>query len=267
MAIEIISIGSSSSGNSYIIKTGSANIILDVGLAAKHILAGLSEADLGPEDIDAVLVTHEHTDHVKSIRAISRKCCRAMVYASRGTIATAPNFSYVPGERLHAVRAGEKFSVNGGDTEVLVFPLSHDAREPVGYAVSCGGEKLAVVTDTGTITDAIYAAVHDADILVLESNHDEHLLMFGEYPYSLKCRIKSDFGHLSNESAGEMLTRILRERDGGRVPRVMLAHLSDHNNLPLIARETVVQLLKEEGFVRDRDYTLLIAAKEVITHL
>ena len=191
MAIEVISIGSSSSGNSYIIKAGGRVILLDVGLTAKKIVGALTDNGLAPEDVDAVFVTHEHVDHVKSVRAVCRKCCNADFYATRGTIVGTANFAYVPDDRLHIVSAGDTLII--GETgeaqpedrknvRVDVFEISHDAREPVSYAFTCGGEKLAVVTDTGIITDSIFEAIRDADKLVFESNHDEGLLMYGEYP-------------------------------------------------------------------------------------
>ncbi len=253
MAIEVISIGSSSSGNSYIIKTGGRVILLDVGLTAKKIVGALTDNGLAPEDVDAVFVTHEHVDHVKSVRAVCRKCCNADFYATRGTIVGTANFAYVPDDRLHIVSAGDTLII--GETgeaqpedrknvRVDVFEISHDAREPVSYAFTCGGEKLAVVTDTGIITDSIFEAISDADKLVFESNHDEGLLMYGEYPYPVKMRIKSDHGHLSNKYAGETLAKLLENRKtmaagmvhgpseaGDRSPRpleIMLAHLSFH---------------------------------------
>jgi phosphoribosyl 1,2-cyclic phosphodiesterase len=295
MSIEVISIGSSSSGNSYIIKAGGRVILLDVGLTAKKIVGALTENGLEPEDVDAVFVTHEHTDHVKSVRAVCRKCCNADFYATRGTVLGTPNFAYVPDDRLHIVSAGDTLIIGEtGDAEpedrknvrVDVFEISHDAREPVSYTFTCGGEKLAVVTDTGIITDGIYEAIRDAGKLVFESNHDEGLLMYGEYPYPVKVRIKSDHGHLSNKYAGETLARILADRreasrkevvsgpneapdsglQNGAAPlEIMLAHLSFHNNAPYYARNTIVPILKENGFEMDEDYTLTIAAKDEIT--
>jgi phosphoribosyl 1,2-cyclic phosphodiesterase len=295
MSIEVISIGSSSSGNSYIIKAGGRVILLDVGLTAKKIVGALTENGLEPEDVDAVFVTHEHTDHVKSVRAVCRKCCNADFYATRGTVLGTPNFAYVPDDRLHIVSAGDTLIIGEtGDAEpedrknvrVDVFEISHDAREPVSYTFTCGGEKLAVVTDTGIITDGIYEAIRDAGKLVFESNHDEGLLMYGEYPYPVKVRIKSDHGHLSNKYAGETLARILADRreasrkevvsgpneapdsglQNGAAPlEIMLAHLSFHNNAPYYARNTIVPILRESGFEMDADYTLTIAAKDEIT--
>ena len=163
MAVEIVSIGSSSSGNSYIILAGSRTILLDVGLTAKKIIGALEHFDIAPEEVDAVLVTHEHVDHVKSVRAISRKCCNAVFYTSRGTYEATENFAYVPEERLRIVAAGDRVvlgdhqydrSVDGeasGNTDnavtIGIFPLSHDAREPLGYTISTGGEKLAIVSN------------------------------------------------------------------------------------------------------------------------
>lgn len=301
MSIEVISIGSSSSGNSYIIKAGGRVILLDVGLTAKKIVGALTDNGLAPEDVDAVFVTHEHVDHVKSVRAVCRKCCNADFYATRGTVVGTANFAYVPDDRLHIVSAGDTLIIGetgetgtAGETphedrrnvRVDVFEISHDAREPVSYTFTCGGEKLAVVTDTGIITDSIYDAIRDADKLVFESNHDEGLLMYGEYPYPVKMRIKSDHGHLSNKYAGEILSRILADRkrvsgkeaaigpngvpdsglQNGNAPLdIMLAHLSFHNNAPYYARNTIVPILKESGFEMDEDYTLTIAAKDETT--
>ena len=266
MSIEVISIGSSSSGNSYIIRAGGCNIILDVGLTAKRIITALTDYDISPEDVDAVLVTHEHVDHVRSIRAISRKCSNALFLTSRGTYEHTENFKFVPEERLRIIPAGATEEIGG--VSIKAFSLSHDASEPISYTMSFGGEKLGVVTDTGIITDEIYNEISDADMLVFESNHDEDLLLFGEYPYPLKMRIKGDHGHLSNRYAGEILAKIMTERHDKsldeRPLRIMLAHLSFHNNAPFYARSTVEAILKDNGFARNEDYDLTIAARDEI---
>jgi phosphoribosyl 1,2-cyclic phosphodiesterase len=268
MPIDITSVGSSSSGNSYIIFAEGLTLVLDVGLTAKKILGALEHFGIDPEEVDAVMVTHEHVDHVRSIRAVSRKCCNAVVYASRGTAENTANFIHVPEDRFVPVSAGDCIEL--GPVKIGVFPLSHDAAEPVGFTVSAGDEKLAVVTDTGIITDEIRSAVCDADMLVFEANHDEDMLMFGEYPYPVKVRIKSDHGHLSNDYAGHELADMLRERriSGCRKPlRIMLAHLSFHNNAPLFARQTVEDILSAAGFRKGIDYTLEVAAREGLTFI
>ena len=268
MPIDITSVGSSSSGNSYIIFAEGLTLVLDVGLTSKKILGALEHFGIDPEEVDAGMVTHEHVDHVRSIRAVSRKCCNAVVYASRGTAENTANFVHVPEERFVPVSAGDCIEL--GPVKIGVFPLSHDAAEPVGFTVSAGDEKLAVVTDTGIITDEIRSAVCDADMLVFEANHDEDMLMFGEYPYPVKVRIKSDHGHLSNDYAGHELADMLRERriSGCRKPlRIMLAHLSFHNNAPLFARQTVEDILSAAGFRKGIDYTLEVAAREGLTFI
>lgn len=281
--MEIVSAGSSSSGNSYIIIAGDQTIILDVGLPAKKIKAALGHLGCEPEDVGAVLITHEHTDHVKSVRAISRCCVNAGFYASRGTVFSAQNFCHVPNERIHLMSSGdsavlESCADEDGGVVIRSFSLSHDAAEPLGFSIEAGGEKLAVVTDSGIISEEIFEAVRDADQLVFEANHDEEMLMFGEYPYPVKVRIKSDMGHLSNVYAGDVLARILEYRKSGpgvrppghpgRKPlRIMLAHLSFHNNIPLFAKQTVEERLGERGFVKGRDYLLDVAAKEGLTFM
>ncbi|MBQ3291681.1 MAG: MBL fold metallo-hydrolase [Mogibacterium sp.] len=276
MSIEVISIGSSSSGNSYIIKAGSTRILLDVGLTAKKIVGALGDFDIDPGDVDAVLLTHEHVDHVKSVRAIGRKCSNALFVTSRGTAERTENFKYIPEERRRIIRSGDSVEFRNGEDEVVVrsFSLSHDAAEPVGFTVEHYGAKdhckLGVVTDTGIVTDEIYDAIRDADMLVFEANHDEDLLIFGEYPYHLKVRIKGDHGHLSNKYAGEVLSRLIEERRQKSEATqteplgIMLAHLSFHNNAPFYARSTIEGLFTEKGYVRDTDYTLTIAPKDDI---
>ena len=296
MGIEVISVGSSSSGNSYIIRAAGRVIVLDVGLPAKRIVGALEDRGIPAGDVDAVLITHEHTDHVKSVRAIGRKCCSAVFCTSRGTFAGTPNFVHVPEERIMFMSAGNTITLgaaeNNNNVRISAFALSHDAAEPLSYTIEAGGDKLAVVTDTGIVTDEIYDAVKDADMLVFEANHDEQMLLFGEYPYPVKMRIKSDCGHLSNEYAGNVLARILKDRGAERAPadpacpndacaetsseegktaeahrptHIMLAHLSFHNNAPFFARQAVEEALEAAGFIKGEDYTLEVASKDEIT--
>lgn len=280
MSLELVSIGSSSSGNSYIIMAAGHVLLLDAGLPAKKITGALEHLGIDPGDVEAVLITHEHGDHVKSVRAVSRKCRNAVFYASRGTVENSECFAHVPEDRLCLVAAGEIVSGSNADDgtderppfTIGVFSLSHDAAEPLGFTVESGGEKLAVVTDTGIITDEIYEAMRGADALVFEANHDVDMLLYGGYPYHVKVRIKGDFGHLSNEYAAGVLRSLLEDRksDGGdeRGPlRIMLAHLSFHNNMPLFARQAVEETLGAAGFSSGTDYVLDVAAREGLTFM
>ena len=263
--MQITSIGSSSSGNSYLIKAGSVNLLLDLGLSCSKIVAAISEMGVDAENVDAVLITHEHIDHVRSVRAISKKCPNAKFYASRGTIENCSAFCDVDENRICVVRSGDM--IDFGEVKVNCFSLSHDASEPVGYSFRDCKQKVCVVTDTGVVTDEIFDEIKTADTLVFEANHEENLLMMGEYPYYVKMRIKSDLGHLSNVSAGEVLGKILDERESSSELSIMLAHLSEKNNTPYQARLTVEDILRDRGYERDVHYSLHIAAKEGLTTL
>lgn len=275
MDLGIRSIGSSSSGNSYIVSDGKTHLLLDVGLSGKAIRRGLAESGIGESEVQGILVTHEHVDHVKSIRMMSRVCGQAEVFASRGTAQNCAGFGYVPEDRLRYVAAQDEFRV--GDIRVRAFRLSHDAAEPIGYSFIGERTKLTVVTDTGVITDEIFEEIRDADILVLEANHEVEMLEMGPYPYPLKRRILSDHGHLSNIAAGEALSRMLDQRPSlepgdhpltdGRLalPKILLSHLSTTNNTPYNAALTVTDVLDQNDFHKNVNFRIGIAAKSEIS--
>jgi phosphoribosyl 1,2-cyclic phosphodiesterase len=274
MGLRIVSIGSSSSGNSYLVTDGRTHIVLDVGLSARAIKKGLTDSGVDPASVSAIMITHEHTDHVKSIRAMAKACPDSGIYASRGTVDNCDKFEYVPESRLNYVKSQDGFRL--GDIDVRVFSLSHDAAEPVGYSFREAGSDgiggVTVATDTGIVTDEIYDQLRDAGKIVLEANHEVNILEMGPYPYYLKRRILSDHGHLSNASAGIAAARILESRRsrcgaadgslGEAAPEIMLAHLSTHNNTPEQAMLTVGNILRENEFSYGRDFGLDIAARE-----
>lgn len=265
MGLKIYSIGSSSSGNSYIVQSGSTSLLLDVGLSGKKIKEGIAEVGASLADVQGILVTHEHVDHVKSIRMMARNCSDAEIIASHGTMMGCENFAKVEEERLRRVSAGDKMTI--GDIEIETFALSHDANEPVSYTFRNGGDTLAVVTDTGIVTDEIFEQVTKANKLVFEANHEEDLLLMGPYPYSVKRRILSNVGHLSNVTSGEMLSKIFANKKYDEMPKVMLAHLSSQNNTPSQAEWTVTERLAANGYEPNRDYRLDIALKEGLSVL
>ena len=265
--LKIASIGSSSSGNAYIVSDGKTRLLLDVGLTAKRIKEGLAECTLSAEDIQGVFVTHEHTDHVKSIRAIAKACIYAKVYTSRGTIYNCDKFEYVKPEQLTRIAAQDMVRI--GDICIKAFSLSHDASEPVGFSFIEDGEQLSVATDTGIVTDEIAEELTRADAIVFEANHEESILQVGDYPYSLKQRILGEYGHLSNVTSGIALTRgLLARKESGLVSseqRIMLAHLSTHNNTPDTALLTVKNILHENNLRQGNDFTLKVADKDKLT--
>ena len=263
MTLEFCSFASSSSGNCYLIRSENTTLLVDVGVAGKYILAGLDAKGSSIEQVDGILLTHEHIDHVKSLRMMSRKAAGAGVYASKGTLSQVCD--KVADDVMRPVCAQTTFHI--GDIEVRPFALSHDAAEPLSYSFCKDGKQITVVTDTGCLTEEAFDHLKEADVLVLEANHEVNILKMGAYPYSVKRRILGDEGHLSNETAGKCLCEVLRHRRAqGRteVPKVVLAHLSKENNTPGQAYLTIRNILFEEDFYIDKDLELDIALRDEI---
>lgn len=264
MGLEFCSFASSSSGNCYLVRSETTNLLVDTGIAGKKIYAALDEVNTDIEDIAGILITHEHIDHVKSVRMINKSAKNAKVYATQGTYHAICD--KVPATDFVQVIRGQEFMV--GDILIRPFALSHDAAEPVSYSFVNNGRQLTIVTDTGYITDEIAEHVKQADHLVLEANHEVNILQMSSYPYSLKRRILGDEGHLSNESAGKMLCDAIKARcelceEGKDDPLcVVLAHLSKENNTPGQAYLTIRNMLFEEDLFIDKDLILDIAKRE-----
>lgn len=267
MKLGFCSLASGSSGNCYLIKSDNTNLLLDVGISCKAIKTGLGELGLSLSDIDAVFITHDHIDHIKGIKTLLKNT-RCPLYASHGTLeALVKKVSPLPYERLMETGSGEE--INAGDIRVTPFDLSHDTDEPITFSFEKDDAKICVVTDTGYVSDAIFNNIKDADILALESNHERNILLYGSYPYSLKLRILSDTGHLSNEACAHCLTEVLRYRrirkrisDDNGTMKVFLAHLSKENNTPEQAMITVKNALEEEGFIVGRDLELEVLDRD-----
>ncbi len=214
-------------------------IMLDCGLSGKQAAQRMQSVDLDPRRLDAMLISHEHSDHIRGVGVMSRRY-RLPVY---GTILT--HHAAEPMVRqLHRseyIQEDDSFAI--GEIDVTPFPLSHDAADPMGYVFRSNGHRVAVCTDTGIYDSQIMSEIHGSDIVILESNHDERMLREGSYPRMLKERIAGRFGHLSNRDAGKLLLEILTEKTRA----VMLAHLSEENNYPAIALKTVQDILLGNG--------------------
>lgn len=258
MSMKFLSVASGSSGNCYILKTEKSSVLIDVGITGKRVIEGLSAMGLSAEDVNGILLTHEHTDHVKSLRMIGKKAPYARVYGSSETLHAVRET--VQGERVSYVEAGTAFVI--GDMRIRAFSLSHDAAGPLGYSVESGDRICTVVTDTGCVTEEMFGYIRESDLLVLEANHELNVLMMGSYPYYLKQRIAGDKGHISNETAGSTLCRMLRERRNENPPKVILAHLSRENNTPEQAFLTVRNMLFDEDFLVGRDLFLDVAKRD-----
>lgn len=233
--MRVCTIASGSSGNCIYVGTDQTHLLIDAGVSGKKIEQGLNEIGLTGKDVDALLVTHEHQDHIKSLGVLSRRLGMP-IYTSEKTYAAAAKDSRmgkIPEGLLHPVQADRQFTV--GDIQVKAFSTSHDAVDPLGFRMESNGKSFAVATDLGCYNDYIIRHLQNLDVLLLESNHDVHMLEVGVYPYYLKQRILSDKGHLSNESAGQLLGNVLHDN----MRNILLGHLSKENNYPALAYETV----------------------------
>lgn len=268
MALKFCSIASGSSGNCYLVKSENNAVLVDAGIAGNRIIDRLAQRDITLADIDGIFITHEHVDHVKSLRKISKGAVNAPVYGSTGTLEAVSD--KVQPEKAVRIAGGQEIQV--GDITVIPFSLSHDAAEPLGYSIKADSRQLTIITDTGCISDEILDHARTADALILEANHEVNILNMGSYPYSLKRRILGDMGHLSNEAAGECLCRVLKSRcsdenDGRKKEelKVALAHLSKENNTPQQAFLTIRNMLFEEDYYIDKDIRICIIPRDDVS--
>ena len=238
---------SGSSGNSTYIGTGTGGILVDAGVSCKALLTALSARDIRPDTIRGLFLTHEHIDHIRGVGVLARKYGME-VYASPGTwAAMADKVGEIPARQRCEFTPDEDFYIDR--VNVLPFSIPHDAAQPTGFALSCGGRKVSVLTDLGHTTRELLTRVEGSDVLLLEANHDVQMLTDGSYPERLKRRILSGKGHLSNDACGRALTELL----GIGVPNVYLGHLSEENNVPELAYSTVARMVEDFGAHVGRD--------------
>ncbi len=222
-------------------------LLVDAGISGKRTLEGLEAAGTLPEEVRALLITHEHSDHVKSLRILRKKMPQLCSYSNFETWEAIKD---IVGEERHVTfDSGDSFTI--GDIEVRSFATHHDSAGAVSYSFFHDGKQISILTDTGYVCDRIFDEIKEADILALEANHDVNVLQMGRYPYYVKRRILGDGGHLSNEAAAYCLCRIIKEeieeKGAAKKRRVLLAHLSKENNSPEMALLTVKNMLAEEG--------------------
>ena len=256
--MEMMSIASGSSGNCIYIGTDNTHILVDAGISCRNVTAGLNEIGLSLEDIDAILITHEHDDHIKGLGVLERKC-EIPVFGTAGTlnyVSTASKLGYLPPDIYNYIRAGSSFFV--GDIEVGTVSISHDAVDPVAYSFKNNDKKIGVATDMGKYDDAIIECFKETNALLIEANHDINMLQLGSYPYYLKNRILGDKGHLSNEACGKLLSRLLNDR----LERIFLGHLSRENNFPELAYETVkLEINQSDSGYNANEFNIQVAKR------
>lgn len=240
-------LASGSTGNAILVKMGDANILIDAGISARRIKHSLADVGTAIEDLDGVLVTHEHRDHISGLGTLTKKY-RLPVYTRQATWQAMYCRDVIPEECCRTLTD----SLDIGQIKVEPFSISHDAADPVGFNLYYRQHKCSVATDLGFVTDTVKKALNLADTMVLEANHDVDMLKNGSYPWILKRRIMSNRGHLSNTDTGWTLARLDRRSH----TKVLLAHLSQENNRPEIAKNTVSAILQEQGCRLNEDIEL-----------
>lgn len=262
--MRLCSIASGSSGNCVYVGSDATHLLLDVGISAKRTEAGLKELGLKMGDIDGIFITHEHADHINGLGVLARKY-GVPIYGTKGTIDAirqTRSLGEVDNTLFRYIKADEKCTVK----DVSVYPIrtSHDAAEPVAYRIGYDGRKIAVITDLGCYNDYTVECLKDLDVLYLEANHDVHMLQAGPYPYYLKQRILGEKGHLSNESSGKLLSRLLHDD----MKAIVLGHLSKENNLPELAYESVrVEVTMSDTPYNGGDFPIYVAKRSEVSQM
>jgi len=225
--VHVASLGSGSKGNGTVVASGDTCLLIDCGFSLRETTRRLARLGLVPGDIDAILVTHEHSDHAAGVGTLSRGY-GIPVHATHGTAASGRLGECAALERFNA---GEVFTV--GSVTVRSVAVPHDAREPCQYRLVAGGRELGILTDLGSITPHVVAAYRGCQGLVLEFNHDSAMLAAGDYPPALKRRVGGEWGHLNNRQASDLLAAL----DGPALRHLVIAHMSEKNNSPAAVRE------------------------------
>lgn len=248
MKLEVSVLASGSSGNSIYISGGKTNILIDAGLSGKKIEKRMTQIGVSPDELDAILVTHEHSDHVKGVGVLSRRY-DLPVYANDLTWQSAEKcIGRIENDNCKIFK--NEFMV--GELGISPFNISHDAVAPVGFIIKCGKYKIGHATDMGFVPLEVEEGLKDLDLLIIESNHDLEMLMSGSYPWPLKNRINGAEGHLSNDDTADLLPRVI----GSNFPRILLAHLSKDNNIPELAYITIKNNLEDKGLQIGKDLHL-----------
>lgn len=249
------SLYSGSSGNCIFASSDNAKVLIDAGLPGKRIDEALKHIGQSANEIDGIFITHEHSDHVKGVGILSRKY-DIPIYASANTwVAMEKSIGKVKEHNIKVMDRRSTISIN--DLDIRSFNIPHDAAGPVGYTINSKEKKISIATDFGIFTEEIRDNIKESDVILLESNHDINMLKMGPYPYTLKRRVLSEVGHLSNEDCGKAIIDILKS---GLGKKVILGHLSGTNNHPDLAYETVVGILREQGVHVGGDIHLSMAS-------
>lgn len=262
MMLELCAIASGSSGNCICVGSDNTHLLIDAGVSGKKIENGLNEIDLKTSEMQGILVTHEHSDHIAGLGVLARRY-GIPIFATEKTIQEIKNTKSVgkiDEDLFQVIQPGKRFSI--GELMINPISISHDAADPVAYKVTNGDKNVAVITDLGNYNQAIVDELQGLDALLLEANHDIKMLQTGMYPYPLKQRILGDRGHLSNERSGQLLSELLHDNFG----TVVLGHLSKENNYEELAYEAVrLEVTMGDTPYKAEDFPMYVAKRDTVS--
>ena len=262
--MRLCSIASGSSGNCICVGTESHHVLIDAGISGKRVESGLEQIGLKANEMNGILITHEHSDHISGLGVLSRRY-GLPIYATEKTIQailSVRSIGKIDESLFHVIKPDEKFSI--GDMQIEPIHISHDAADPVAYLLAQGRKKMGVVTDLGKYDKYIIDKLQGLDVLLLEANHDIHMLQVGSYPYPLKQRILGERGHLSNESSGQLLNHVLHDK----LKAILLGHLSQENNYAKLAYETVrLEIDMGDTPYKADDFPIHVAKRDTISEV
>lgn len=240
--LKFCSLYSGSTGNSSLVQNDNTCILVDAGVSGIKIIEALNSININIEQISAILVTHEHSDHIKSIGTLSKKY-NIPVFANKETWNAMPQeANKVPLECQKTFEIDSNFSI--GSLDIHPFSIPHDAANPCGFNIFGSNKKISIATDVGHVTPSIFTNLQNSSFILLESNYDPEVLKCSSYPYQLKTRIAGPNGHLPNKEAGDTISKLINSG----LKSVMLGHLSKENNFPELAEQTVLEELTANNF-------------------
>lgn len=254
--LNFCSLYSGSSGNSLFVQTENTNLLIDAGVSCKKIENALYDLNINPNEIDGILVTHEHTDHVQGLGTLSKKFDLPVFVNSETLDAMPKQKDKISEKNIKDFKINNKFSIN--DLEINPFSIPHDAANPCGFNISKDSKKISIATDIGHMNTNILKQLEESLFILLESNYDPEVLKCSSYPFVLKSRIAGPTGHLSNELAGKTISHLLNSG----LKKAMLGHLSKESNFPELAYKTVVEELMENNY-DENSISLSVASRDL----
>lgn len=261
MSFKFCSLSSGSSGNCQYLETDNMKVLIDAGLSGKKTQELLASIDVDASEIDCILVTHEHSDHIKGVGILSRRF-DIPIYANNNTWKSMKSdLGKLRDENIKIFDTNKAFELK--DLGILPFRVSHDSAEPVGYSFFNKDKKVSILTDSGEVDEEMKKIIKNSNLLMIESNHDSNMLKMGSYPWFLKRRVSGEFGHLSNEDAGNLISEVLN----GKNENILLGHLSKENNFPELAHQTVANILNERGIDIHKDISLDLTFRDKTTRV